>query len=316
MPRYDELPEAMGARSAWGLFGEDDSVGRLNLLTPDRVNAAASLVRKGRVFALDAPLDYFDHYGDRRPPRHRVFQPQPLESFKGTMTAYDDVLDNFYPQGSSQWDALAHVSADADMFFNGATHEDIRSGRRCTIDYWAQRGIAGRGILLDVERVFRERGQPYDPGSPITVTVKDLEDARELARLAVDEGDLLLIHFGYMEWYATRSQSQKAGMRPPYRNAGLEHSEEVVRWLWDSGACAVIADNPQVEESPFDYDKPYGSLHRVLIGLLGFALGEAFELRHLASDCEADGVYEFLFTSAPLHLRGGIGSPPNALAIK
>ena len=36
----------------------------------------------------------------------------------------------------------------------------------------------------------------------------------------------------------------------------------------------------------------------------------------VAADCALDGRYEFFFTSAPLNKRGGVASPPNALAIK
>ena len=53
-----------------------------------------------------------------------------------------------------------------------------------------------------------------------------------------------------------------------------------------------------------------------MIGQFGMALGELWWLDDLAADCAEDGVYEFMLTSAPLNARGGIGSPPNALAIK
>jgi hypothetical protein len=46
------------------------------------------------------------------------------------------------------------------------------------------------------------------------------------------------------------------------------------------------------------------------------ALGELWPLGDLAADCADDGVFECLLTSAPLNGRGGIASPPNALAIK
>jgi hypothetical protein len=46
------------------------------------------------------------------------------------------------------------------------------------------------------------------------------------------------------------------------------------------------------------------------------ALGELWWLDDLADDCAQDGIYECLLTSAPLNAKGGIGSPPNALAIK
>ena len=43
--------------SNWGDFGQDDELGRLNLLTPDRVRAGIAEVKEGRVFALSLPLD-------------------------------------------------------------------------------------------------------------------------------------------------------------------------------------------------------------------------------------------------------------------
>jgi hypothetical protein len=45
-------------------------------------------------------------------------------------------------------------------------------------------------------------------------------------------------------------------------------------------------------------------------------IGEMWWLEDLAADCASDGVYEFMLTSAPLNVPGGVGSPPNALAIK
>jgi hypothetical protein len=45
-------------------------------------------------------------------------------------------------------------------------------------------------------------------------------------------------------------------------------------------------------------------------------LGELFDFETLADDCANDGVYECLFVAKPLNLRGGVGSPANALAIK
>jgi hypothetical protein len=57
-------------------------------------------------------------------------------------------------------------------------------------------------------------------------------------------------------------------------------------------------------------------LHYRLIALLGMPLGELFYLERLAADCADNGIYEGLFTSAPLNLLGGSGSPANALAVK
>jgi hypothetical protein len=56
-------------------------------------------------------------------------------------------------------------------------------------------------------------------------------------------------------------------------------------------------------------------MHGTIIGLWGMPIGEMFMLDLLAAECAAQGRYEFFFTSAPLNKRGGVASPPNALAI-
>jgi hypothetical protein len=317
VPAFDELPYLGDARSGWGVFGTDDTVGRINLMTPERVVRAAELVRSGEVFPLNLPLDYFPHVAHRTPPRHTVQRRGP-ELFGNRMVAYDEVIDNFYPQATSQWDALAHVSATESEFYNGAVDDDILNARNCTIDHWARRGIVGRGILADVERLYRERGQSLDVRSAPQISVDDVADALTLGGVAPRAGDLLIINFGFLNWYDTLSSRARAKVlgAVPMTYIGLERSEQTVRWLWDSGLAAIASDAPGVEAFPVELDRPYGALHRVLIGRLGFALGELWDVRQLAASCAADGRYEFLTTSAPLHVIGGVGSTPNALAIK
>jgi hypothetical protein len=45
-------------------------------------------------------------------------------------------------------------------------------------------------------------------------------------------------------------------------------------------------------------------------------LGEFWVLDALADDCADDGRYACLLVSVPFNLRGGVGSPPQAVAIK
>jgi hypothetical protein len=81
--------------------------------------------------------------------------------------------------------------------------------------------------------------------------------------------------------------------------------------------AAIAADNPAVEAwPPAAFDDPDAFLHRRLLPLLGLPLGELWDLDALADDCAADSVHVCLLTSAPLNVRGGVASPPNALAIK
>lgn len=317
VPGYDDLPCApRGGRSGWGLFGADDSVGLLNLQTAQTVKEAAGLVRKGEVFALDAALDAIDPplARGRGVPRHRVLH-EPGPGLEGL----DDVYDNFYPQLSSQWDSLAHVAYSPGVFYNGATDEDVTSGARNTIDHWARRGIVARGVLLDLPRSLESAGRAYQPENGTAFTVADLELARGCAGVSYSPGCVVLLRTGFLGWYCGEPWPARARIASKLRAPGVEHTEEMARYLWDSGAMAVASDTFAVEVWPPDENPgafPFGFLHRTLIGQFGMALGELWQLDDLAADCAADGVYEFLLTSSPLHSAGGIGSPPNALAIK
>jgi len=317
LPRYDALPlAAQGGRSAWAMFGPLDSVGLLNMQTADTVLAASRLVRRGTVFPLDAALDAVDPPLDidRGLPRHRLLhQPGP------GLADLDDVYDNFYPQASSQWDSLAHVAYSPGVFYNGATDDDVLAGKRNTIDHWARRGIVARAVMLDLERALSAHGKGYSPERATALSVSDLECAREHAGISYSPGCILLLRTGFLGWYRSQPRHARNRLAKDLRAPGIEHSENMARYLWDSEVMAVASDTFAVEVWPPDFSQaafPFGFLHRVLIGQFGMALGELWSLDDLAADCEQDGVYEFLLTSAPLHATGGVGSPPNSLAIK
>jgi hypothetical protein len=91
--------------------------------------------------------------------------------------------------------------------------------------------------------------------------------------------------------------------------------------LWDLGLAAVAGDQPAMEVFPpgtggETSDDEHGFMHFHLLARLGLPIGELFDLDALAEACAADGRYDFMFTSAPLRLKHGVASPPNALAIR
>jgi hypothetical protein len=87
-------------------------------------------------------------------------------------------------------------------------------------------------------------------------------------------------------------------------------------YLWNLHVAAVAADNSALEAWPPASREADGFMHMTLIPLLGMPIGKLWWLDDLAVDCAADRRYEFFFTSAPLNVPGGVGSPPNALAIR
>lgn len=239
----------------------------------------------------------------------------------GANTAFDDKLDNYFPQASSQWDSLGHVAYDADQFYNGATADDIKTGSRDTVECWAERGIAGRAVLLDIETTLGGAGRGFEPASPRAITVDELEETRQAADITWQPGDVLLLHTGFLGWYRRQDNAARERLAEPRQLAavGLDRSEDMARYLWNAHVAAVASDNPSVEVWPIDVapeSMPFGFLHRILIGQFGMALGEFWWLEDLAESCRQDGHYEAFLTAAPTNVRGGIGSSANALAIK
>ena len=314
LPLYRQLPADPAAPpgSAWELFGADDSLDTLNLLTPERVREAAALVRTGRTFPLQLPLD-LPH---RRPgagranPAHHIIQSSDL--------ARDDRLDAFYPQGSSQWDSFAHIRHLLHGSYNGFGADD-RPGDvdpRLGIAHWAERGIVGRGVLLDVQRFLLSQGRPLDARSNDVIDVATLRATAEAQRVELKTGDVLLFRTGWTERYLAEPRAVREEMIDPFVAPGLEPSEAMVEYLWDWHIAAVASDNLGVECFPAPEPSRALFLHMNLLALLGTPIGEMWYLEELAEACAEDGVYEFMLVSVPLYLPKGVGSPPQAIAIK
>ena len=319
LPHYRDLPFKPGnpPKTAWGLFGDDDNVGMFNLQTPEVVAAAARLVRKGAVFAMNWEQE------KPNPPlfgrgrfRHTVFREIPIGHHG------DDVLDNFFTQASSQWDGLTHVGDYEHGFWGGVTHQQLkRTGDKTKlgIDHWARRGIAGRAVLLDVARWREDQGRPLDCATNDAITLDDLEGARRAQNVELRAGDVWLINTGWIAWYEqqTPQARQRLSVTENLRTPGLGCSEAMAEWIFDRHPAALCSDNPALEAwPPPNFVDPDGFLHHWIIGRFGMAIGEMFQLTQLTADCAADGVYEGFFVSAPLNILGGTGSPPNALVIK
>jgi kynurenine formamidase len=314
VPAFDELPvrKDAPAESSWGVFGEEDALGCLNFLTQAGVVEAASLVKTGKVFRLDARIGFAKPplYG-RASMEHHV---EPLGP-----VANDDLLDRFNTQEGSQWDGLGHVGhVRHQLFYNGVTVDETRDGRnaRLGIHHWSDKFV-GRGVLIDAFGFRKSRGIPAHPLTRDVYTLEELKNTLEAQGITLRPGAILLIRTGWMESYESVSADEKRDLAPmdKLRSTGIEASREMVEWLWNHKVAAIGTDCPGVEAFPFDFTDE-NALHYRALPLLGLPLGELFVLAPLAEDCAADGRYEFMLVSAPLNLEGGIASPPNAVVIK
>lgn len=294
--------------SNWGRWGAEDERGTLNLITPDKLVAAAALVRKGAVFDLGIPFDDQGPQpgGGRINPVHLMSQTGDTQVFPGGFRYADDYI--FMPlQGASQWDALAHVYYD-DQLYNGYPASDVTvvGAFHDTIDRIAK-GVAGRGVLLDIAR---QRGVDWLPAGEV-ITPDDLEAAiAAQGGVEVGSGDILLFRTGWRRMFLEQKSAQDFMAGEP----GL--GQACCEWLHDREVAAVCSDNWAIEVLPGEVADVILNVHMVLIRDMGMTLGEILDFEELAADCAADGVWEFFFCAPPLKVTRGVGSPINPLAIK
>lgn len=329
IPTYAELLARTDAPagSAWGVFGADDELGTLNHLTPERVRDAMAAVRTGEVVNLNLPLDAFD------PPMSPYRKSLCHTMYANYAYHRDEYLDSFYPQASTQIDGFRHIGHPVFGFYNGADPERFRAGEPFMgINRFAERGIVGRGVLVDVDRYRRERGRPIDHAAAEAIPITDVEAAANEQGVEFRPGDILLIRTGWVHRHLHElTPEQRQAEKNPLRVSGLRASEDTVAWLWDHQFSMIAADNFSVEAFPAPDDSPFvteaerrgevprtyaGLMHNILIALLGFPLGELWDLDGLADRCARDGNWDCLIVSSPLNLIGGAGSPANALAIR
>jgi hypothetical protein len=302
LPSYAELPVEPGAppRSSWGVWGPGDVLGALNLQTPERALRASASIRTGRWFALGLDLSLPDPPLFGRP----AFTHEVVRRKSGTQ---DDVLHGWNTQSSSQWDGFRHFPNPEHGIYAGLPDEDHG------MHHWAARGLVARAVLADVDRWRAAAGRPLRQGETDPISADDLLGCLADQGTPVETGDVLLVRTGWLTWYRGLDADGRTAHAAELRQPGLA-GDDMPAALWDLHVSAVAADNGAVEMWPPDQDVVF--LHHHLLPLLGIPLGELWDLDALADDCAASGTYDALLTSAPIHVRNGVASPPNAIAIR
>ncbi|KAJ7861422.1 hypothetical protein B0H14DRAFT_2742239 [Mycena olivaceomarginata] len=329
-PTYDQLPlhPSFPTKAAWGVWGADDELGALNHIRNATILDAKNEIKLGRAFNLNLVLSMPNPpiVPDRRPLIHAI---QP-------MAGYQDDIITLNTQISTQFDGLRHFpystnnSQSTYQFYNELiTFEDIMVAGGSTtlgIQNAAQKGIAGRGILLDWAGWMDSKNASYDAFNDTTISTIELDAVATWQGLDPDSfakpGDFLVVRTGFTKQYRALSLYEQEIL--PFRPGedaqfiGIEASDATLRWLWDKKLALVGGDNPAFENLPSDVsviDGVQRSLHQVFIGGWGMSIVEFLDLENLAEACHELNRYSFFFTIQNLNVIGGIASPPNAMAI-
>lgn len=318
-PTRSELKQRPGklAGTSWGLFSSA-SAGTPEKIDETTRQRAVATVRRGESFGLDYPIDAFapGMSKTREAPRHHIFGNHPAHR--------DDYLDGFYLQGSTQIDGLRHRRSDEVGFYGGVADEAIIPGTtELGIQHWADQPIVTRGVLLDVSGFADAKGQPLDHEAGAQISFDLLQDTLRWQNITLDQGDTVMVHTGWSEWFLSLSPEQKSSQRDSGKATGLTQSEELLDWAWDSGLSVLAADNfaveclPSVANSPFASSAPNdrGMMHQEFLAKLGLPLGELWRLGPLAQRMKELKRSDCLLVIKPLNVVGGTGSPANATAI-
>jgi kynurenine formamidase len=294
--------------SNWGRWGAEDERGTLNFITPEVVRRAAGRVKRGAVFGLGLR---FGADGPQIGQGGRVNPIHLMSAIDGRLGVHPEApryADDFITmplQCATQWDSLAHVWYDGRLY-NGFPAATLGAGGATRNGIDKAGAIVSRGVLLDVAR---HRGVERLAGGEV-ITPDDLEATERAEGVHVERGDVLLVRTGHLRVF-TLDQNREGYMRVM---PGLGIA--CVEWLHAREVAAVATDTSAVEVIPFEDPSLPLPVHALCIRDMGLTLGEMFDLDVLAEDCASDGIWEFLFSAAPLVVSGGIGSPLNPVAVK
>ncbi len=300
-PSRDEITGNFKERRNWGRWGDDDSVGAVNLITVEKRMAALASVRNGRTVSLSRPY----------PKDPSALNPTPAQHFMRTFDRGDEgdgaVVDYYgfiyHGHTFTHVDALCHIW-DSDGIWQGRDPDEaIDSATGATfadVTAWNQ-GIFTKAVLLDVPRF---RGEPYVTLDQ-PVMGDELQDIADSQGVTVEPGDALLVYSG-REAYQADNPTDFFGQPP---SPGLHASCSI--FIRDKDVSMLGWD--MMDHRPSEYGLAW-PVHGVIYSF-GVVLLDNALLQPLAEACAEEGRYEMLLCVLPLNIQGGTGSPVNPIAV-
>lgn len=309
------MSDADTGRGNWGRWGKDDQRGAANLVTASVTRQATGAVAQGQVLSLSLPIQGSTSSNAASRVPHMKGRPLPQHFMSvdggdyaagashpaGGRAIADDAL-MLSPHGTTTHvDALCHMWR-GDEIYNGHSANRVRSygATRCGIENLQH--LVTRGIFLDIPALDQRRHlQPEEQ-----ISVEQLQAALAARQLTIRAGDAVIIRTGWTELFSTDPDLYWSG------EPGL--SPEAAQWLAEQDVCLVGSDNSAIcslNQSGLSCDELDDDIHMILLWQHGVYLLEMLWLKELA----AQQAGEFLFMLAPLHIKGGTGSPVNPLAV-
>jgi len=297
----EEFRALFSSLSRWGTWGAQDDRGALHFITPERVAAAAALVRDGITVTMSLPLNTHAAVHNPKPADHHMTAVG--EAAEGIAFNKDYVGLDYHNDGHTHLDALCHVAFDGHLY-NGRPEASVdESGAEVNSVEVLAGGLVGRGVLLDIPGV---RSVDWlEPGE--NVFAEDLKAAESAQGVQTGEGDILLVRTGHARRLAELGPwdtgSAKAGLHP---DAMPLISERRVAALGSDGNSDTAPSSTEGVDFP---------IHVLALTAMGVHLLDYLSLEDLTGACRRLGRWEFMFVAIPLLIPHGTGSPINPIAM-
>jgi len=270
----------------------------MTLLTPERIQRAARLIRTGTIIEIGRVLEpAMPFFGTRRFDVHLKRSGNPAGANR--LSGNEEVVVGEIGHVGTQFDGFPHITV-GDQAYNCVDVDDIaqRGGfTRMGIDTVGT--ILTRGVLLDIAGLKGQRTLPID----YEITVADLEEALRRQSTTLEPGDAVLINTGWGHHWARDNARYVSGCP----GIGVAAAE----WLMAREPILLGSDNWPVEIVPNPDRELVFPVHQIALVIHGVHLLENMKLDELAER----RVYEFAFNMQPLRIKGGTGSTvaPSAL---
>ena len=311
IPTEDEVLGYFESLSNWGRWGEEDQLGTLNFLTPERTLRATSLVQEGVTVSCARTISFDPAPDVAMTPLHFM-----VESGEGWATG--DKVTSRVAQASTDFfglvfhgftvthiDSLAHFFWEGKMY-NGRPAHLVSTSLGATLESveLAKDGLVTRGVLVDVPMIrgvdWLERGEGVMPD--------DILAAEERCGFTVEEGDVLLVRTGQLH-----RRDVEGPVNP--RVDGATACQAACLPLIHQRGIAMLGSDTGNDVAPSGYPALSNPIHQVGIVGMGLWILDNANLEELSQACAQRGRWEFMLSIGPLRISNGTGSPVNPLAV-
>ena len=294
-----DVEAMMSSLSNWGRWGQQDEVGALNLITPEKRRQAAALVREGASISL--ARDAIKIKTDNSPPFEHKMSGTGLRAEADSSSDIYSVQYHGYTQ--THLDALCHLFYKGKMYNGFSQREVTEKGAAKLSVIKVKNGIFTRGVLMDLPRLW---GVKYLEGGK-AIYPEDLDAWEKKTGLKVGSGDAILIRTG--RWARRVAEGE---WNVEANSAGLHAS--CLPWL-KKRDVAILGSDLATDVMPSGIDGFKLPVHWVAVIAMGVPILDNCDLEAVGEAAAARKRWEFLLTAAPLAVDGGTGSPINPTAI-